>query len=616
MYNFFESLLNPFPKEKIGTPPSTLFGFCRFYAKGSERLLILIAIVSAITAVLEILLFSFVGTIVDWLNQFEPQMFFQENKTQLILMSIVALVLLPLAAFLRATLMHQGILSNFPMSVRWQAHGYLLRQSMEFYQDEFAGRLANKVMQTALAVRESITKTMDVMVYVAVTFVSSIALTLTLDWRLSLPFLAWLAVYCTTLRYFLPRLRDISQKQADARSLMTGRIVDTYTNIATVKLFSHTQRESSYARESMEEFLATTYPQMRLATSLTSIIWIVNCTLIFSVALLSILLWTQSWPFGSTQSTISSGSIAVAIALTLKVNGVSQWVMWEVSSLFESLGTVRDGINTLTMPNKLSDNPDAKGLRIDTGEIEFKNIQFDYGSKNIFEYFSLTVKPGEKIGLVGRSGAGKSTLVNLLLRIYDTQAGEISIDGQNIKSVTQDTLRQNIGIVSQDTSLLHRSIRENIVYGRPDATEEEIHQAVVQASAHEFISDLKDNKGRIGLDAHVGERGVKLSGGQRQRIAIARALLKNSPILLLDEATSALDSEVESAIQQNLEKLMNNKTVIAIAHRLSTIAALDRLIVIDDGKIIEQGSHDELLSMNGVYANLWQHQSGGFLPQN
>jgi ATP-binding cassette subfamily B multidrug efflux pump len=509
---------------------------------------------------------------------------------------------------MHSLLMHQTLLGNFPMRIRWQAHRFLLGQSYQFYQNEFAGRIATKVMQTALAVRETIMKLLDVLLYVCVYFGGILALALALDWRLALPLIAWFFAYCGLLSYFLPRLSKISTKQAHARSDMTGRLVDTYTNISTVKLFSHSNREAEYAKQGMEYFLSTVHPQMRLATLLGSGVWIINVLLIFAIAATSLWLWSSA--------AITTGAIAAAVGLVLRLNGMAQWIMWEVSALFENMGTARDGLHTLSIPREVQDKSGAPAMQISRSEIEFKSVNFNYGKPSgLLDDFNLHIKSGEKIGLVGRSGSGKSTLVNLLLRFYDVDAGSINIDKQNVADVKQESLRANIGMVTQDTSLLHRSIRDNLLYGKPDATEEEMIRAAQQAEAHEFIMNLVDNEGRTGYDAHVGERGVKLSGGQRQRIAIARVLIKNAPILIMDEATSALDSEVEAAIQTNLTSLMQGKTVIAIAHRLSTIAALDRLIVLDKGEIIEQGTHNELIALNGVYAHLWAHQSGGFLGE-
>ncbi len=608
MFRFFESLIKPFPPQEPTAPPKTLYAFCRHYSKGAEVYLIGMAIFTGLIAILEVSLFGFLGNLVDSLNKHTPASFWQSSRTELTWMAFILLIGLPLSVLMHSLIMHQTLLGNFPMRIRWQAHRYLLGQSYQFYQNEFAGRIATKVMQTALAVRETIMKLLDVLLYVMVYFSSILVLAFALDWRLAIPLIVWFIAYCSLLYYFLPRLSKISTAQAHARSDMTGRLVDTYTNISTVKLFSHSNREADYARKGMEYFLTTVHPQMRLATLLGTSVWVISVVLIFSIAAMSLWLWSNA--------AITTGAIAAAIALVLRLNGMAQWIMWEVSALFENIGTARDGLNTLTIPREVQDKPNAPPVQISASKIDFQSVNFNYGkTTGLLQNFDLHINAGEKIGLVGRSGAGKSTLVNLLLRFYDLDSGSILIDNQNIADVKQESLRAKIGMVTQDTSLLHRSIRDNLLYGKPDATEEEMIRAAKQAEAHEFILGLSDNEGRKGYDAHVGERGVKLSGGQRQRIAIARVLIKNAPILIMDEATSALDSEVEAAIQTNLTSLMQGKTVIAIAHRLSTIAALDRLIVLDKGQIIEQGTHAELLALNGVYAHLWAHQSGGFLGE-
>lgn len=608
MFRFFESLIKPFPPQEPTNPPKTLYAFCRHYSRGAEAYLIGMAVFTGLIAILEVSLFGFLGDLVDSLNKHTPESFWTESRNELIWMASILLIGLPVSVLMHSLLMHQTLLGNFPMRIRWQAHRFLLGQSYQFYQNEFAGRIATKVMQTALAVRETIMKLLDVLLYVMVYFGGILVLALSLDWRLALPLVAWFFAYCGLLYYFLPRLSNISTKQAHARSDMTGRLVDTYTNISTVKLFSHSNREAEYAKKGMEYFLTTVHPQMRLATVLGTAVWMINVVLIFAIAATSLWLWSNA--------AITTGAIAAAVGLVLRLNGMAQWIMWEVSALFENMGTARDGLNTLSIPREVQDKPDATPIRISNSEIDFKSVNFNYGKESgLLQNFNLNIRAGEKIGLVGRSGAGKSTLVNLLLRFYDVDSGSILIDGQNVADIQQESLRAQIGMVTQDTSLLHRSIRDNLLYGKPNATEDEMICAAQQAEAHEFILNLVDNEGRKGYDAHVGERGVKLSGGQRQRIAIARVLIKNAPILIMDEATSALDSEVEAAIQTNLNSLMQGKTVIAIAHRLSTIAALDRLIVLDKGHIIEQGTHNELLALNGVYAHLWAHQSGGFLGE-
>ena len=555
-----------------------------------------------------LMLFGAMGQLVDWLSTSNPETFLQDNKADLIFYGTLLLVVMPILVIVYSLLVHQTLLGNYPMSIRWLAHRYLLNQSLNFYQDDFAGRVATKVMQTSLAVRETVMKAMDVFVYVTVYFTSMIIMLATADWRLMIPMIVWLLAYIAIQIYFVPKLKDVASAQADARSTMTGRIVDSYTNIQTVKLFSHSQRETQYAEQGMKGFLNTVYRQMRLVTGFDVAVEISNYILVFSVAALSIYLWLDS--------AISVGAIAIAVSLALRVNGMSMWIMWEVGALFENMGTVVDGMKTLSKPIDIKDKPGAKDLVVTEGGIHFDNVSFHYGeNKGVISHLDLNIKPGEKVGLVGRSGAGKSTLVNLLLRFHDVEDGSIKIDGQNISEVTQDSLRSKIGMVTQDTSLLHRSIRDNILYGNPDATEEDLLKATKQAHAHEFIETLTDPFGNVGYDAQVGERGVKLSGGQRQRIAISRVLLKDAPLLVLDEATSALDSEVEAAIQESLNELMQGKTVIAIAHRLSTIAQMDRLIVLDKGSIVEQGSHQELIANNGIYAQLWAHQTGGFIAE-
>lgn len=608
MFKRFEGFTEPFPKSTPDQPPSGMLAFLRYYTRGYEKPLIIMSLMATIVAVVEVMLFGAMGQLVDWLSTSNPETFLQDNKADLIFYGTLLLVVMPILVIVYSLLVHQTLLGNYPMSIRWLAHRYLLNQSLNFYQDDFAGRVATKVMQTSLAVRETVMKAMDVFVYVTVYFTSMIIMLATADWRLMIPMIIWLLAYIAIQIYFVPKLKDVASAQADARSTMTGRIVDSYTNIQTVKLFSHSQREAQYAEQGMKGFLNTVYRQMRLVTGFDVAVEISNYILVFSVAALSIYLWLDS--------AISVGAIAIAVSLALRVNGMSMWIMWEVGALFENMGTVVDGMKTLSKPIDIKDKPGAKDLVVTEGGIHFDNVSFHYGeNKGVISHLDLNIKPGEKVGLVGRSGAGKSTLVNLLLRFHDVEDGSIKIDGQNISEVTQDSLRSKIGMVTQDTSLLHRSIRDNILYGNPDATEEDLLKATKQAHAHEFIETLTDPFGNVGYDAQVGERGVKLSGGQRQRIAISRVLLKDAPLLVLDEATSALDSEVEAAIQESLNELMQGKTVIAIAHRLSTIAQMDRLIVLDKGSIVEQGSHQELIANNGIYAQLWAHQTGGFIAE-
>ncbi|QJD57971.1 ABC transporter ATP-binding protein [Pseudomonas sp. gcc21] len=609
MFRWFEQRINPFPSEEPTEPPRTLLAFCLHFTRGSWAYLLIAGLLMAGIAVAEVWLFSFLGNIVDWLSEQNRETFLQTEGWKLAAMALVVIVLLPGLVLTNSLVTYQTLMGNFPMRIRWLVHRYLLRQSMAFYQDEFAGRIATKLMQTALAVRECVIKLIDVLNYVIVYFLGTLLVVGIADWRLAMPMLLWFLGYLLLMRIFVPVMGKVAEEQADARSMMTGRIVDSYTNIQTVKLFSHAGRESSFAREGMDEFMTTVYRQMRLVTQINVSLYALNGILLLSVAGLAIWLWLNA--------AVSVGVVAVAIGLVLRLWGMSQWILWEVSALFENIGTVQDGINSISRPQVVEDAPDAVPLKVTRGEIKFEDVRFHYGKGHgVMEHLNLHIRPGEKIGLVGRSGAGKSTLVNLLLRFYDVEGGRILIDGVDIGGVTQDSLRQHIGMVTQDTSLLHRSVRDNILYGKPDADEDMMLQAARRARTDAFIPDLRDAKGRQGYDAHVGERGVKLSGGQRQRIAIARVMLKDAPILILDEATSALDSEVEAAIQQSLNILMEGKTVIAIAHRLSTIAEMDRLIVMDQGHIIEDGSHSELLARGGLYAQLWARQSGGFLAED
>ncbi|MBW9062119.1 ABC transporter ATP-binding protein [Rhizobium herbae] len=606
MFGWFESRLNPYPVEEPRVPPQGLFAFCWHYTRPAAPWLLTMAVCTMLIAIGEVALFQFLGNVVDWLSSARTDTFLETEGAKLFWMGALILIGLPSIVALDSLIMHQILLGNYPMIARWQMHRYLLRQSMTFFANEFAGRVATKVMQTSLAVRETVMKILDVFVYVVSYFASMLVVVAAADWRLVAPLVIWIAIYVSIVSYFVPRLRKISKDQADARSMMTGRVVDSYTNIATVKLFSHAGREEVYARESMDVFLQTVHRQMRKVTLFHVLVYANNCIALFSVSALGIYFWMSSG--------MSVGSIAIAVALAMRINGMSQWVMWEVSALFENIGTVYDGMGMMTKAHDIVDRPDAPALTAPQGAITFENIRFHYGkNKGVIDNLSLVIKPGEKIGLVGRSGAGKTTLMNVLLRFYDLEAGTIRIDGQDISAVAQDSLRAKIGVVTQDTSLLHRSIRDNIAYGHPEATDADIIAAAKRANAWDFIELLEDNQGRKGLDAQVGERGVKLSGGQRQRIAIARVFLKDAPILILDEATSALDSEVEAAIQENLFALMTGKTVIAIAHRLSTLTEMDRLIILEAGRIVETGSHAELVAKQGLYADLWSRQSGGFI---
>jgi len=610
MFSWFEGRLDPYPADPPRMPPRGLWRFILHFSQGAQGYMLGMAACSAMIALAEVVLFGYLGELVNRLAGADRENFWAAEGGRLMLMGAILVIGLPVLQALFSLLMHQTLMGNFPQRIRWQAHRYLLRQSMSYFQDEFAGRIATKLMQTALAVREVAMKFMDVLVYVCVYFIGALVLAASTDGWLALPFAAWGLLYGLLLWWLIPRIGRISQAQADARAVMTGRVVDSYTNISTVKLFSHSSREEAYVRESMDGFLQTVHGQMRLASIQNILLSALNSALTFAVTALGLWLWVGGG--------IEVGAVAVAVPLALRLGNMSHWIMWEFATLFENIGTVRDGIGSLSLPRMVTDARGARPLAVPEGRVEFERVIFRYGETArpgrgaVLDELSLTIAPGERIGLVGRSGAGKSTLVNLMLRFHDLESGRILIDGQDISQVTQESLRAAIGVVTQDTSLLHRSIRDNIAYGRPDAAEAEILRAAELAEA-DFIFGLVDSQGRRGLEAHVGERGVKLSGGQRQRIAIARVLLKDAPILVLDEATSALDSEVEAAIQSQLDMLMQGKTVIAVAHRLSTIARMDRLVVMDAGRIVEQGRHEALLAQGGIYAGLWARQSGGFI---
>ncbi|WP_379543504.1 ABC transporter ATP-binding protein [Psychrobacter sp. R86515] len=634
LFRFFENRLPAFPDTPMPLP-SPRDGMLKFLwacTNGLRGWLLIFMILSAGIGIYEAMLFAWIGNIVDWLGVYTPQNLWVEKGDMLLIM-LAVMIVSPLWIALSSFIHFQTLQGVFPMQMRWRFHQRMLGQSMQFYQDEFSGRVSAKVMQTALAVRDTVMTVTDMFMYVSVYFITSGVILFNLDSLLLIPFVIWLVLVAITIWYFIPKLKETAIVQADARALMTGRITDAYANIMTVKLFSHSRRELGYAKNAMGQFLGTVHAQMRWVSYLEVSTHLISVILVSSTAGIGLYLWQQG--------AVGVGAIAAATAMALRLNGLTRWIMWQTASLFESIGTVQDGMRTLSAPQTIIDKPDAPALAVTDGRIVFDHVDFSYendeedngqtgetvDSANIakrapnsyiklLDNFHLDIKPGEKIGLVGRSGAGKSTLVNLLLRFFDVDSGKILIDGQAIDAVTQESLRQQIGMVTQDTSLLHRTVRENIAYGRPDATDEEIMIAAKQAQAWDFIKDLYDDKGNTGLDTQVGERGVKLSGGQRQRIAISRVMLKNAPILLLDEATSALDSEIEYAITESLNDIMTGKTVIAIAHRLSTIAALDRLVVMHQGRIIEQGSHDELLALNGVYARLWQRQSGGFLGED
>jgi ATP-binding cassette, subfamily B, multidrug efflux pump len=605
MFSFFEKRLDPFPTEAPNQAPHSVGAFFWQMTRGSRRYFFAVLLFTAGIGAFEAILFSFLGQLVDWLAAVKPDQLWQERGPELLTLAAVLIASILLVG-LQAVFKYQVLYSNFPMRLRWNFHRWMLSQSMSFYQDEFAGRVATKVMQTALATREVLILISDIAVYVIIYFATMTSLMGSFASILLWPFLGWAVAYGLIVYFFVPRIGVLGERQADARSLMTGRITDAYSNITTVKLFSHSEREATYAKESMRDFLSTAYPQMRLSTAFEVVNHLLSVALILGTCGLVLWLWSQG--------KVGLGAVAASCAMAMRLNGISHWVMWELAGLFENLGTVRDGVNMLSKVITVVDRPDAKPLVVTKGEIDFIGVGFAYTKgRPILQQLNLHIASGERIGLVGPSGAGKSTLTNLLQRFYDVQSGAVLIDGQNVAEVSMESLRSSIGMVTQDTSLLHRSMRENLAYGRPEASESAIVKAAVRAQAAQFIDQLEDGQGRTGYDAHVGERGVKLSGGQRQRVAIARVILKDAPLLILDEATSALDSEVEAAIQQSLNTLMEGKTVIAIAHRLSTIAAMDRLLVMDQGQVVEQGTHDELLAAKGLYARLWQRQSGGFL---
>ncbi|MCU4518971.1 ABC transporter ATP-binding protein/permease [Acinetobacter schindleri] len=608
MFRWLERLVDPYPTKNLNQPlPTSFFPFVWQAAYGVRRYLLILVLCTAGAASFEALLYAKIGDLVNWLSQSQPDTFLEQHAANLTLLTVVLLANIFFASA-QSLIKHQILYSNFPMRLRWRFHNLLLKQSLDFFHNDFAGRLSAKVMQTSLAIREFWVILGDMLAYVVIYFITINIVLGSISAYLIIPLMVWLLLFICAASYFIPRLSKISHEQADARAVMTGRVTDAYTNIQTVKLFAHAGRESQYAKASMQEFMVTVYKQMRLGAQYEISILLLSLVLYGGVLGTAIWLWME----GQAQL----GIIAATTAMVLKLNSIAEFLMWQTSQLFENVGTIQDGMGTLGKSISIQDKPDAKELELKQGEIKFDNVCFAYNDKNVIDGLNLTIRPGEKIGVVGRSGAGKSTLIQLLLNFYRIDQGRILIDGQNIEDVTQDSLRKNIAMVTQDTSLLHRCVAENIKYGRPNATDEEMFEAVRKAEAEEFIPQLSDMRGKRGYEAYVGERGVKLSGGQRQRIAIARVFLKDAPILILDEATSALDSEVEAAIQSSLDELMKGKTVIAIAHRLSTIAQMDRLIVLDQGKIVEQGTHDELVALNGIYAHLWQRQTGGFLMEH
>lgn len=612
MITWFEKLVYPYPKY-IPKPLNRAFlPFIWSCTEGVRRYIVAMIIMTALIGTFEALLFAMMGKIVDWLSHIQPTLLWSQEYNNFFILAFI-LIGSPSLIAIQTLFKHQTLAGNFPMMLRWKFHHLMLNQSMSFYHNEFAGRVTAKVMQTALAIRDMCMIVGDIFVFVIIYFVTMTTIIGSFHMYMLLPFLIWLGLYIIMMYYFIPRLAYIARNQADARSLMVGNITDAYTNIATIKLFSHTGYEAKYARHAMQNFLLTVNRQMRLISGFEILNHSLNIILILGTNGIALWLWAQG--------KVGVGAVVAATAMALRLNGISHWVMWEMATLFEHIGTVQDGINILSQMQEVTDVPHAKSLNIQRSEIYFDHVSFAYSSTTkypcqVINNFTLHIKPGEKIGLIGQSGSGKSTIVNLLLRFYNLQKGRILIDNQDIAHVTQDSLRAVIGMVTQDTSLLHRSVRDNILYGCSNAGDTEMIAAARCAKAHDFIVTLIDSHGRTGYDAHVGERGINLSGGQRQRITIARVILKNAPILLLDEATNALDSEIETAIQENLYHLMKNKTVIVIAHRLSTMIAMDRLIVLKNGHIAETGNHQELLTQNGLYSRLWQHQSNGFIKSS
>ncbi|WP_170361026.1 ABC transporter ATP-binding protein [Ruegeria arenilitoris] len=606
MFRYFENLVDPFADyTETDTPPTRLWPFMLDYSRPFMRVFFWTALISVIVAAVEVGLIYYMGRVVDLLSG-PPAEVWQAHGTELILMAVFVLLLRPMLHVVDVLLLNNTILPNFGTIIRWRAHKHVLRQSVGWFENDFAGRIANRIMQTPPAAGEAVFQVFDAISFSLAYLIGAAILLMAADPRLLLPLLIWFALYALLVRWTVARVGPASKAASDARSAVTGRVVDSYTNIHSVKMFAHDDQELDYAREAIAETRRTFQVEMRIFTIMDAVLVTLNGLLIVGVVGWAIALWMQ----GSA----TVGVVAAATALTLRLNAMTGWIMWALTSFFRQLGVVAEGMETIAQPIDLLDARDAKPLQLTTGQIEIRDLSHHYGRKTGgLDHINLTIQPGEKIGLIGRSGAGKSTLVKLLLRFYDVEQGAILIDDQNIAGVTQDSLRSHIGMVQQDSALLHRSVRDNILYGRPEASEEQMIAAAKQAEAHEFILDLQDPQGRTGYDAHVGERGVKLSGGQRQRVTLARVILKDAPILLLDEATSALDSEVEASIQETLYGMMQGKTVIAIAHRLSTIAQMDRILVMDGGRIVEQGGHSELLAHGGLYAQFWARQSGGFL---
>jgi ATP-binding cassette subfamily B multidrug efflux pump len=606
MFRFFENLINPYcDYPETDVPPTRLWPFMREYARPFRSVFWMAGLMSIVVAAIEVGLISYMGRVVDILAG-PPEEVWATHGTELIVMALFILLVRPVLQLVDVLLLNNTILPNFGTLIRWRAHKHVLRQSVGWFENDFAGRIANRIMQTPPAAGEVVFQVFDAITFALAYLIGAAVLLWGADPRLLMPLIIWFVLYAALIRWTIKRVGPASQAASDARSTVTGRVVDSYSNIHSVKMFAHHSRELDYAKDAIENTRRTFQAEMRIFTIMDGVLVLLNGLLIVGVVGWGIALWMQGLA--------SVGVVAAATALTLRLNAMTGWIMWALTSFFRQLGVVAEGMETIAQPIELVDTEDAKPLHLSKGEITFDALSHHYGrGAGGLDRLNLTIHPGEKVGLVGRSGAGKSTLVKLLLRFYDPEEGRILIDGQDISQVLQDSLRQHIGMVQQDSSLLHRSVRDNLLYGRPDASEEKMIAAAQKAHAHDFILDLEDPQGRKGYDAHVGERGVKLSGGQRQRVTLARVILKDAPILLLDEATSALDSEVEAAIQETLYGMMEGKTVIAIAHRLSTIAQMDRILVLDEGKIVEQGTHEALLSDGGLYAQFWARQSGGFL---
>ncbi|RDI59250.1 ABC transporter ATP-binding protein [Microvirga subterranea] len=607
MFGWFEKQIDPFaPFDETQTPPKSVSGFAWYYLRPIRHWFLLLFVIALVVGLFEASLYILIGWIVDLLTRSAPDRIWAEHGNALLLVGALVLFVRPILHFLHGLVSNQLIVPQSTNMIRWRTHVYTLGHSVSYFQADFAGRLANRIMQAGGAIRSIAVTLLDTLLYVAIFAFTALGVFSSVSPWLALPMGLWIACYVVLLYFFVPRAKERSLKVADTRSALVGRVVDSYTNILTVKLFARAAEERSAVSESLAANTHAFLDSMRLNTGVGGLLAFMNSALLVATGGLSIVLWRQGL--------MTTGETATGLSLVMRILAMSGWVMHTVRDVFENIGVVQESMETIARPHGLVDAPSAPGLEVTQGEVRFENVSFHYGrEEGIIEGLDLTIRAGEKVGLVGTSGAGKTTITSLLLRLHDLESGRILIDGQDIAGVSQDSLRASIAMVTQDTSLLHRSIRDNILYGRPGARQREVEQAARLAHAHDFIMQLEDHRGRRGYDAHVGERGVKLSGGQRQRIAIARVILKDAPILVLDEATSALDSEVEGAIQESLSTLMEGKTVIAIAHRLSTIAALDRLVVIDRGRIVEEGSHRELLARGGLYARLWRRQSGGFL---